>query len=70
MDKIGLRTVEAIEEMARKNGTRASEEYQKLAVTPTVYHFWKYGKYSPSAYYLRTMALAGYDVLYILTGVK
>lgn len=70
MDKIGLRAVAAIEEMAKKNGTKASKEYQKLDVTPTVFHNWKYGNFAPSAYYLRNMALAGYDVTYILTGVK
>lgn len=70
MDKIGRRAVAAIEEMAKKNGTKASKEYQKLDVTATVWHSWKWRNFSPSAYYLRQMALAGYDVTYILTGVK
>ena len=70
MDKIGLRAVEAIEERAKKNGTRASKERQKLDVAASVYHAWKRRRFSPSAYYLRNMALAGYDVTYILTGVS
>ena len=70
MDKIGLRAVEAIEEMAQKNGVRASKEYRKLDISANVWHSWKFLNFQPSAYFLRQMALAGYDVIYILTGVK
>ena len=70
MDKINRRAVDAIEERAQRNGVRVSKEYRKLDMSPNVWHSWKYLKYAPSAYFLRQMALAGYDVLYILTGVK
>ena len=70
MDKIGFRAVQAIEEKAKKNGTRASKEYRKLDVSSNTWHSWKRLNFAPSAYFLRKMALAGYDVLYILTGIK
>lgn len=70
MDKIGIRAVEAIEETAKKNGISAAKEYRKMDIPPSVFHSWKWRNFSPSAYYLRSMAQAGYDVRYILTGVK
>lgn len=70
MDNIGQRAVIAIEDMARKNGRKVSKEYQSLDITATVFYAWKRKNFSPSAYYLSKMVLAGYDVPYILTGVK
>lgn len=70
MDKVNKRAVAAIEERAKQNGVRASKEYKKLDISYNVWHSWKHKGFQPSSYFLRQMALAGYDVMYILTGVK
>ena len=70
MGKIGYRAVEAIEERARENGTRVSTERHNVDVSREVFRCWKAKGVDPSAYFLKNMALAGYDVIYILTGVK
>lgn len=70
MNKIGLRAVAAIEARAKENGTKVSTECHKIDASREVYHNWKRKGRHPSAYFLRNMVLAGYDVNYILTGVK
>lgn len=69
MDKIGRRAVEAIENRAKRNGVKTSKERRKLGLSVQVFSRWK-TQYMPSAYFLRQMALEGYDVHYILTGEK
>lgn len=70
MDKIGVRTAQAIRERAKQNGTSVRQECQKINVLPGNISNWEKGKVNPTAYFLQEMALAGYDVIWILTGRK
>lgn len=69
MATIGERAVKEIKKRARQNGISTSKEAAKLYITSTILAHWKTDT-NPSAYYLQQMALVGYDVIYILTGVK
>lgn len=68
IDGIGERTVQAIKDRAKKNGTKKSVEAEKLGISRRVMCGWKNSHTDPSAYFLQQMALAGYDVFWILTG--
>ena len=70
MESIGERAAQAIRERASQNGTRLEEELKKLGILKKSFEVWECGRFSPSAYFLQQMALAGYDVLYILTGAQ
>lgn len=65
---IGMRAAEAIKERARKNGSTLTSEFENLGLCRKVFGDWQKRGIDPSAYYLQQMALAGYDVIYILTG--
>ena len=68
MNKIGKRCAEAI---LQKVGEGSLEkELYRLELTRQSLHQWQKGKYTPHAKVLRRMALAGYDVIYILTGER
>jgi hypothetical protein len=43
-------------------------ELAKLDIPKGTYYHWLHGKYNPTAYYLQRMALAGYNIYFILTG--
>ena len=64
----GQRAAKAIRERSEKNGTSIREECRKLNMETIVHYRWERGDFNPSAYFLKQMALAGYDVIYILTG--
>ncbi len=66
---IGNRAAEEIKKQAMKNGTSLHKEGAKIGVASTILTSWKRNT-NPSAYFLQQMALAGYDVIYILTGEK
>ncbi len=70
MDKIGIRIAQAIRERAHQSGTKFYEERRKLDISAQNIYNWTKGGFLPTAYYLREMALAGYDVHWILTGRK
>lgn len=70
MGCIGERAAQAIRERAKLNGTTLSCEYGKLNVPRKTFCYWQNGIYDPNAYFLQQMALAGYEVIYILTGEK
>lgn len=65
---IGECAVQAIKERARQTGRKPREEFLSLEITDAMWHNWKHGIHNPNVYFLKNMALAGYDVVYILTG--
>lgn len=74
MGTIGERAAKAIQQQAMK-GTSANrrtikvkDELDRLDIPQENFYHWKKGESNPSAYYLQQMALAGYDVIWILTG--
>lgn len=64
----------AVQEIRRHAGTpnvrNIRKELAKLDIPDSSYRGWRNGETSPSAFYLAKMAIAGYDVLWILTGEK
>lgn len=68
METIGERAAQAIKRRVRYG--RIKPECDRINIPVGVVYDWANGVTNPSAYYLQQMALAGYDVHYILTGVK
>lgn len=68
MENIGKRAAQAIRERAKQNGTKLEEESLKVDVSRKVMNDWEIRNRNPSSYFLQQMALAGYDVIWILTG--
>ncbi len=68
MENIGKRAAKAIRERAKQNGTKLGEESYKVDVSRKAMNDREKRKRNPSAYFLQQMALAGYDVVWILTG--
>lgn len=69
METIGNRAYKEIKKRARQNGIKSYKEAEKAGITSGSLSAWKKNS-DPSAYCLKLMALAGYDVIYILTGEK
>ncbi len=67
---IGERAVQAIRDRTKKNQTTQELECAKLGISSRVFFGWEKQGINPSAYFLQQMALAGYDVIWILTGGK
>lgn len=65
---IGERAYQAIRDKAGRKNICA--ELKRLDIVPQSFYAWRNGTANPSAYYLRSMALAGYDIMWILTGEK
>ena len=68
METIGKRAAKAIRERAERNGTKLEVESLKVYVSRKVMNDWEIRNRNPSAFFLQQMALAGYDVIGILTG--
>lgn len=68
MSDIGDRAYLAICERAKQNGRKKTAEAMKAGVSPTSLFGWEKRNTNPSALALQQMALAGYDVIWILTG--
>lgn len=68
--EIGGRAYEVIKERSEKNGTKLGYEYRKIYVSGEAVYGWLNKGCNPSAGVLQQMALAGYDVYYVLTGIK
>ncbi len=66
MDTIGERAAKAIKRRVRWG--EIGTELKKLDIQTSTFNSWMIGRTNPSAYYLKQMALAGYDVYWILTG--
>ena len=67
-ETVGERTVQAIKDRAKQNGTKKSVEAEKLGISRRVMCGWDKSRTDPSAYFLQQMALHGYDIYWILTG--
>lgn len=65
---IGKRAAYAIREAAEDRNVTIESECERLGTTRKTLGDWQKRGLSPSAYYLQQMALAGYDVIWILTG--
>ena len=65
---IGRRAAEAIRRTANENGTSYGFELDCAGVSREQLYQWEHGKCDPTGILLQRMALAGYDVHYILTG--
>lgn len=70
METIGKRAATAIRERAKQNGTNLGQESLKVDVSRKVMNDWETKNRNPSAYFLQQMALAGYNVVWILTGAE
>ena len=60
-------------EILRRAGCEKSallQELEKIQVSERLFHRWLSTPGFPGSYFLREMALAGYDIDYILTGVR
>lgn len=69
MDNIGKRAAEAI--LQRVGGHRSMDaELDRLKLTRQGFYQWETGKHTPSGKMLQKLALAGYDVHWILTGER
>ena len=68
MENIGKRAAQAIRKRSKENGTKLEEESMKVYVSRKVMNDWEVRNRNPSAFFLQQMALAGYDVFWILTG--
>jgi hypothetical protein len=65
---IGERAVLAIREMAKKRNVCVDNECTRLGMSRKNLSDWQKRGLCPSAHFLQQMALAGYDVIWILTG--
>ena len=62
--------IRAAEQMNERGVVHYKDECISLGLCKNMYYDWRDGICAPSAYALRNMALRGYDVMYILTGIK
>ena len=67
---IGERAAKAIRDRAKEKRITFEAELKKLNFCKNTVLYWEEKGYAPSAHYLQKMCFAGYDVIYILTGVK
>lgn len=65
---IAERAVYAVKKHAKEKGITLADEARALDIGYRVIYGWASVGHSPSAYFLQQMALAGYDVIWILTG--
>ena len=70
MDTIGTRAYKEISKRAFKKGIAPYKQAEEIKVSSTMLTTWHRGKLNPSGRVLQKMALAGYDVMYILTGER
>lgn len=71
MDKhmsVGQRAALAIKRRVRYGNVKP--ELDRLTIPHGSYERWKLGKGDPQSFWLQQLALAGYDVHWILTGEK
>lgn len=70
LDTIGERAAWAIECRRIQNHMKMYEVCNELNVTHRTVSNWRLSKTEPRGYHIQQMALNGYDVMWILTGVK
>lgn len=66
---IGYRAYEEMNRIIARNGTTVAQEARRLRLSPKLYGAWMNGA-APTAYSLAKLHACGYDVLYILSGVR
>ena len=65
---IGQMMALALERRAEEKGITVKEECENLSIPYETYRDWNKRILCPSTFYLKRLALAGYDVMWILTG--
>ena len=65
---VGQRASQAIKE--RVNYGKVKPELDRLFIPTSTFYAWELYQRDPQAYYLKQMALAGYDIFWILTGQR
>lgn len=65
---IGERAAKAIRDHAKAKGIPIYVECENIGTNRKVYNGWNRNGLNPNAYFLQQMALAGYDIMWILTG--
>ena len=65
---VGQRASRAIKE--RVNHGKVKPELDRLFIPTSTVYAWELYQRDPQAYYLKQMALAGYDIFWILTGKR
>lgn len=66
---IGLRAAACVRERSGKQGD-LEKTMARIGLERKAIHYWEDGGGIPSVYTLQRMAYAGYDVHYILTGIR
>lgn len=66
---IGQRCYLALNDRAERRGVSCAKECRKCNIEPHYLQYWRKGG-NPSAKALKELALAGYDIYYILTGER
>ena len=69
-ETIGQRAARLIEGRSWDTKLPVTTLMQSLGTSRQVYYNWRNAKEEPSANLLAKMALAGYDVLWVLTGME
>lgn len=65
---IGQRAAAEIREHAFRKHIKLGQEIANIKGNRNCYRLWKIGRVDPQAFALQQMALAGYDIHWILTG--
>ena len=68
--EIGKRAAEAIRQTAYNNDSDYEDELKRLNISRQMLYGWERNNFVPTGKTLQILALAGYDVHYILTGVR
>jgi hypothetical protein len=68
MKTIGQMMALAVDKRAEEKGITAKEECNNLGIPHETYRDWKKRILCPSSFYLKRLAHAGYDVMWILLG--
>lgn len=67
---IADRAVAEIRRTAWFTGLTVNDERDRIGISKSVFSGWQVGKFTPAGYSLASMEEHGYDVHYILTGVR
>lgn len=67
MEEIGKRAAQYVKQNAARKGIAYTREFESMELTGYRLHDWE-NKHNPSALNLATLAMHGYDILWILTG--
>lgn len=68
LTSVGERAAHLVRVKAISKGIPICEELEIIGATRKVYRDWDKCNRNPTSYFLQQMALAGYDVIWILTG--